>query len=428
MAGVCGKRLRSGKWRFWIMDRNGEQKFHTGLRDRGETLAIARRKEDDERQIRLGYRPAPTKADRAQELKLAPLANQYLEWGCKLGGRGGRPWSVDHAKLRCNQLRFWQEELKLKALSDLQDQPNARQTILERVEDTIADQLDAGAAGKTVSNTVNGLRAFINWLITRKYLGRDDDPLSALEPIDRSPQRIRRAGNVEELQAIFGVATPDRRLLYATAFVTGLRGKELRLLEPGDVDVTMGGIHLDPAWTKNRKPGFQVVPRHLLEILLEQAALGVTDELYRKNFRRSSSTNPPPEGRLLYVPSHPERVMYRDMAAAGVEKVTDRGILDFHAVRKSFVTFLLHDPALAPKEVQELSRHADLDLTMNVYGESRQDEMRDAVSRLYSMTLTGSEHAHSMHETVLAQNEEAQPPLPQEVALVDIGSGARTRT
>ncbi|MFP6643861.1 MAG: tyrosine-type recombinase/integrase, partial [Candidatus Latescibacterota bacterium] len=378
MAGVCSKQLRSGKWRFWIMDRNGEQKFHTGVRDRDETLAMARRKEDDERQIRLGYRPAPTKADRAQELKLAPLANQYLEWGCKFGGRGGRPWSDDHAKLRCNQLRFWQEELKLRSLADLQDQPNARQTILERVEDTIADQLDAGAAGKTVSNTVNGLRAFIGWLITRKYLGRDDDPLSALEPIDRSPKRIRRAGNLEELRAIFGIATADRRLLYATAFVTGLRSNELRLLKPGDADVSMGGLHLDASWTKNRKRGFQVVPRHLLEILLAQAALGVPDELYRKAYSRSSSKNDPPQGRLLYVPSHPERALYRDMVTAGVEKETDRGILDFHAVRKSFVTFLLHDPQLAPKEVQELSRHADLDLTMNVYGEARQDELRDA--------------------------------------------------
>ena len=97
-------------------------------------------------------------------------------------------------------------------------------------------------------------------------------------------------------------------------------------------------------------------------------------------------------------------------------------------MRKSFVTFLLHDPQLAPKEVQELSRHADLDLTMNVYGEARQDELRDAVSRLYTMTFTGSENAHSMHEPVLTQNEETQPPLPQEVALVDVGSGARTRT
>ena len=97
-------------------------------------------------------------------------------------------------------------------------------------------------------------------------------------------------------------------------------------------------------------------------------------------------------------------------------------------MRKSFVTFLLHDPQLAPKEVQELSRHADLDLTMNVYGEARQHELRDAVSRLYTMTFTGSENAHSMHEPVLTQNEETQPPLPQEVALVDVGSGARTRT
>jgi|TARA_B110000196_G_C20683168_1_gene447362 integrase len=95
---------------------------------------------------------------------------------------------------------------------------------------------------------------------------------------------------------------------------------------------------------------------------------------------------------------------------AGVDKETDRGVLNFHAVRKTFVTFLLHDPALAPKEVQELSRHADLDLTMNVYGESRQDELRDAVSRLCNLTLPRSEHVHSTHDDAASQNAKAQPP------------------
>jgi integrase len=194
------------------------------------------------------------------------------------------------------------------------------------------------------------------------------------------------------------------------------------------IHLTMGGIHLDPAWTKNRKPGFQVVPRHLLEVLLTQAAAGVPDELYAKHFRRSSSKNSPPQGRLLYVPSQPAQVLYRDMAAAGVTKETDRGILDFHAVRKTFVTFLLHDPVLAPKEVQELARHADLDLTMNVYGDSRQDELQDAVSRLYDLTIPGSYNAHSMHNDALSQNEKTQPPVLQEVALIETGSGARTRT
>ncbi len=33
-----------------------------------------------------------------------------------------------------------------------------------------------------------------------------------------------------------------------------------------------------------------------------------------------------------------------------------------------------------------------------------------------------------MHEPVLTQNEETQPPLPQEVALVDVGFGRVTGT
>jgi integrase len=114
---------------------------------------------------------------------------------------------------------------------------------------------------------------------------------------------------------------------------------------------------------------------------------------------------------LLYVQSHPAQVLYRDIKAAGVDKETDPGVLNFHAVRKTFVTFLLHDPAFAPKEVQELSRHADLDLTMNFYEESRQDELRDAVSRLYNLTLPRSEHVHSTHDDAASQNAKAHPPL-----------------
>lgn len=64
MAGVRKTPQSSGKWHAWYSAYTGHRVFVVETRSRTETLRMVQRLEDEHRQIRLGYRPAPTPADR----------------------------------------------------------------------------------------------------------------------------------------------------------------------------------------------------------------------------------------------------------------------------------------------------------------------------------------------------------------------------
>jgi integrase len=214
MAGVRNKPRKSGKYQGFFINSEGRRQFFAGVRNREETLRMARRLEDDHRQVALGYRPGKTKTDRYRTRLYSEIAADYLKWGCTQGGRGGRPWSDGHAARRRYQMTWWQKQLGLETLGDLDN-------ILPEVERVAQEMLAAGKTGKTVSNEVEGLSAFCDWCVKRKFLR--DDPLAALAPFDTTPQTTRRAMTREELARLLDVAPPDRRLLYETAFVSGLR-------------------------------------------------------------------------------------------------------------------------------------------------------------------------------------------------------------
>jgi len=92
MAGVRKKPKKSGKYQAWFFDFTGKRKFFTGTQRRIETLKIAQRLEDEHKQIRLGYRPAPKSAQKHRNKLFEEATNEYLAWGRMQGGRRGGPW------------------------------------------------------------------------------------------------------------------------------------------------------------------------------------------------------------------------------------------------------------------------------------------------------------------------------------------------
>ena len=54
------------------------------------------------------------------------------------------------------------------------------------------------------------------------------------------------------------------------------------------------------------------------------------------------------------------------------------GKIDFHACRTACVNLVLESGATVT-EAQELARHSTPDLTMNVYGRTREDRLTQAV-------------------------------------------------
>ena len=193
-------------------------------------------------------------------------------------------------------LAWWKETLGITKLSELKGS-------LARVEAGLQGLLEDGLARKTVGNHAETLTSFCDWCVRREYL--DEDPLRHLTRLDTTPRVRRRALTPDEIRRLLVVAPEPRRLLYEVAFCTGLRANELRELTVGHLDEGAGGLRLDAAWTKNRKAGFQPLPRRLVERLILSArgkALTAT---------------------LLYVPSHPARELYRDLERAGIPRRID---------------------------------------------------------------------------------------------------------
>ncbi|MFT5089709.1 MAG: site-specific recombinase XerC [Planctomycetota bacterium] len=115
--------------------------------------------------------------------------------------------------------------------------------------------------GKTVSNYAEGLSAFCDWCVQRDDL--EQGPLKGLAPFDTTPQTVRRAMAVDEINRLLVVGPTHRRFLYETAFLSGLRANELRNLTVDDLDVERCGLRLGAEWTKNKKDWISAVASRL---------------------------------------------------------------------------------------------------------------------------------------------------------------------
>jgi len=381
MAGVRNEPRANGKYPGWYTDARGRQKHFTGTRSQAETLRMARRLEDDHRQVRLGYRPAPASHDKHRTRPFAEAAAEYRAWGEDQGGRGGRPWSETHAAKIRTKLAFWRDKLGLATLADLDG-------ILPRAEAALREIAASGRAGRTVENCVEPLRGFCRWAIQRGYLA--DDPLKGRKRYDVTPRSTRRALTAEEVKALLNVADGWRRLVYEVALCSGLRANELRSLCRADLDTQRGGLILHGEWTKNRKDGFQPLPGVLIKRLANFAASGEADDLYRRYPPRRRET---PSDPLVYVPDNTSRMFEADRKAAGIKKEAFGGKADFHGLRVCYVTGLLESGANV-KEAQSLARHSTPQLTMNVYGRTRETRLSAIAERIGETVLPAAEHAH----------------------------------
>ena len=298
MSGVRKKPQSSGKYHAWFTDMAGKRTYFVGTRSRPETLRMAQRFEDEHRQIRLGYRPPPRSSDRHQTRPVADVVQEYLAWGQLQGGRQGYPWSATHLRSRRRHLPWWQQTLGLTVLGDLHD-------ILPQVEAAV-QRLSQGHSSKTVTNYVESLAAFCDWCVTHQYLATD--PLQALGRFATTPQTHRRAMTVGEIQRLLDVAPVYRRLLYTTAFLSGLRANELRSLTLAHLDRTRHDLRLDAAWTKNRQASFQPLPTQLVEDLYAFASAGYPQELYARSAHKWRQAFPG-EPLLMYRLTRPGRWM-----------------------------------------------------------------------------------------------------------------------
>ena len=382
MAGVASRRYADGCHRVWYIDRTKKQIFAKGTGNRRESLQWAKILEAQQRGFYLGIFPEPSAAEVHRHDPIDEVIAEYSAWGGAQGGLNHGPWSTTHARNIRVRLTYWQEKLGLKTLGDLQGKRPAAEACMrefqvghENKEDGHENKED-GHANKTVNGYIEALKSFSSWCFKRGFI--PEDPFRKLRPLDDRPVVERRALTWEEAARLLAGAPPDRRILYETVLLSGLRANEARQLTLDHLDLKNGVIRLVADWTKGRRDCLQPLPSWFLERLHVYGRQAVADTLY--NQHRSKRLHVPVRP-LFFVPHDTARIIHLDLKKAGIEKVTPEGKIDFHALRTTFST-LLDEVGATEKTKEVLMRHAPSTLASRHYVKARPQRLDEAVDQL----------------------------------------------
>jgi integrase len=361
MAGVRSKPNKKGFFQGWYFDHLGKRIYFKGTKDMVQTLRIAGDKESIAIRIKEGDLPLPKTEDTRRPL--GATIQEYMEWGKSVGGLRGKGWSNTHENNRRQRLAFWVERLGVSHLHEIN---------LSAVEGVLRDLQKYGRKpnsgkkkfgpmnGKSLAGYVEVLRSFLNWCLKRDYLAKD--PVKNLVPFDTTPQRVRRALTIEEINRLLAVAPPERALLYRVALCTGLRRSELRALTAKDFSAARCELRLGADYTKNRKAAVLPLPTALVNEL------------------KIAVSGKKPDNALLHVPVDASVNFNRDRERAGIPKELD-GVADLHCLRTTYISLLLAGDA-SPFEVMKLARHSDPRLTFETYGRTSREKLQNAAEGL----------------------------------------------
>ena len=385
------------KYRFQYTDYKGNRRTGTGTNSKRETKEIAEKVELKHKMIRSGLVDAPkSKTNYSFNEKLS----EYIDWGMHQGGRQGKPWSERHTEMRKRHLNWWKTQLNCSNLKDIEKMlPNAERALRKLHK--------GGKSGKTISNYAEALKSFTNYCKDREYVSTN--PFLKMAKFDTSTVSKRRILSQDEIRKLLAIADYPYQILYEVAICTGLRANELRSLTVDDLDEENSGLILHSKWTKNRKDGFQPIPKYLITKLKGFIASGVAIKMYELHY----SPNSPlkfPSNPLLHVPTHPVHQLNKYLEKANIPKHTKDGTLVFHSFRNNYIT-LVCGTGTDLKTTQTLARHSDPNLTMNVYARANNDTMRTIAEQVGSIISTQQKREPSENDSLSNTYEVAGPGL-----------------
>ncbi len=245
-------------------------------------------------------------------------------------------------------------------------------------------ELNGGNASARTRNVhLGAVRSFVRWCIHDGRLAAD--PLAGMKSmnVEKDRRRVRRPLLDDELARLIRAAETgpeyhllsgaDRSVLYRLASGSGLRAGEIASLTPASFNLSPEGpsVTVQAAHSKRGKLDVQPIRSDLADVLRPWLAnkpkgapvftgrMGRTAEMIRFDLRRARRAWALETG---------------DLAEAWQRRSTDflrrtdgeRRIVDFHALRASFITSIVRAGA-SVKVAQSLARHSDPKLTLNCY-------------------------------------------------------------
>lgn len=346
----------------WV-DEHGRERTRKGFPDKAASEALARQLQTSADRVRAGIElPAATRGRSLDDHLADYVADQR------------------HRGRSANHVTTTRHMLGVVLGRTLAESP--AQLTPAAVRAAVADERAVRKFGPTTANRyVRAVRTFLAWLVRE---GRSAaNPLADVEYLDeRASKKKRRSLTEAEFGRLLLVARAsrprkrradnhpfgtDREVLYLVAGSTGLRAHELAVLTPARFRLDGSpGVWASADAAKNKTEDVLPLPAKVAERV------------------RNYLDGRPPAARVwpgMWYRRAAE-LLARDLAAAGIAPVDDRGRqVVFHSLRRTYISRLIRSGADV-KTVQSLARHSTITLTMDIYAETDEDARRSAVDRL----------------------------------------------
>ena len=186
-----------------------------------------------------------------------------------------------------------------------------------------------------------------------------------------------RKGKVHRVKE--GIPGPEREVVYRVALETGLRAGELRSLKVSSFDLKGNPATVTVSARDSKHRREDVLP------LRPDTAAILRDRLKGKL----------PAALALSVPPRATEMLREDLQAAKIShEDTGAGVVDFHALRHTFITNLANN-GVHPSVAQALARHATVALTLERYTHTRLLDHTRALAALPDLSAPVAEEARA---------------------------------
>lgn len=366
------KRGKAGKWTAWYKNKDGKQVNRVAFTDKARSLEWARKMEADARGEREGLID-PKDRDRREHAG-RPVAEHIDAYAASLAAKGDTAKHVGEVRRMLAELF---DDASIPKLADMD---------IARIEQALA-RLRESRSARTTNKALGFLKAFVVWLYEADRISEVPRGLRSLKRANEgADQHVRRraitryqlshlltmtmlgdpvvcrAGTRHGPRPKEYITGPERACLYRLAMGTGFRAEEIRTLTPERfrLDGDEPTVTVLACYAKNGKEAVQPITRELADQI------------------RPFVSGKPPGVPFLVVPRRTAAMLRRDLIAAGIEPETADGVLDFHALRASYITHLVED-GVNVKAVQELARHSTPTLTLGRYTKLKAQDLRAAL-------------------------------------------------
>jgi integrase len=342
----------SANYSYEYVDATGRRRYGTGTADRTATKRIMEKLESEARLVEAGL--IDPKDDKAARAARRPIAEHVEDYRLALVHKGD---TEKHAGEATRAILRLLASARVERLTDV-DQ--------EAVQAAVA-KLKAARSSRTANYALGACKAFLRWCSDVDRIKAEPKWLRTIKPYNEAvdQRRVRRSLTAAELETLlaktatlgpayrgarwgegrYAISGAERSMLYRLAAATGLRANELRTLDASAfrVDGDDALVVVRAAYSKHRREDRQPIRR--------------ADAAIFREWLESREGLP-----VVHVPEDVVKLLYADLRACGIEPKTADGVVDFHALRATYITLLIESGA-DPKEVQLLARHANIAMT-----------------------------------------------------------------